>query len=177
MDVLSKQKLTNALIIILVVINIISLSYIWYKEMNRPKLPLPQPGREEVGGFIKEQLNLNDEQKRKFDEYMKEHADVTSQMNDKMGELKKEILLEAFRANPDSNKVNELIQKISKTQEEYERFLYLHFQKLASVCNPEQKEKLKDIFLSSFGPMKKPGMPPPDREHNNQERPEAPPQR
>jgi Spy/CpxP family protein refolding chaperone len=161
MDVLSKQKLTNALIIILVVINIISLSFIWYKEMNRPKLPPPQPGGEEVGGFIKEQLNLNKEQKKKFDEYMKEHAVVTSRMNDKIGEIKREILLEAFSANPDSNKVNELVQQISKLHGEYEKYLYFHFQKLASVCNTEQKQRLKDIFLSSFEPKDRPGMPPP----------------
>ena len=174
MDFLSKQKLTNLLIIVLVVINILSLTFIWYREMHRPKLPPPQPGREDVGRFIKDQLNLNNEQKTQFDKYMKKHADVTREMNNKIGELKKEILIEAFNPNSDTNKVNDLTQKIGKIQGDYEKFLYEHFQKLASVCNPEQKEKLKNIFLSSFGPKDRPEIPPPGH-REGMRRPEGPP--
>ena len=144
--------------------------------MYRPKLPPPQPGREDVGRFIKDQLNLTDEQKNKFDKYMKEHAEITRKMNDEIGALKKEILIESFSPNPDSNKVNDLTQEIGKTQGEYEKFLYEHFQKLASVCNPEQKEKLKNIFLSSFGPKERPGMLPPGN-HEGVGRREGPPPR
>ena len=176
MDFLSKQKLTNTLIIALVIINIISLSFIWYKEMHKPAFPLQLPGREDVGRFIKDQLNLDDKQKAEFDEHMKEHAKVTKEMNDKSKRLKREILLEAFSEHPDSNKIDELTQQIGKFQSKYEKFLYEHFQKLASFCNPEQKEKLKNIFLSSFGGKDRPGMPLPG-ERRGLERPEGPPPR
>ncbi len=176
MDFLSKQKLTNLLIIVLVIINILSLSFIWYKEMHRPQLPPPQPDRENVGRFIKDQLNLSDEQKGKFDMYMKEHAEVTQRMNDEIGGLKKEILIEAFNANPDSSKVTTFSEKIGKIQSDYEKFLYEHFRKLGTVCNPEQKEKLKNIFLSSFRPKERPGMPPPGN-REGRPRPDGPPPR
>jgi hypothetical protein len=45
MDIFSKQKLVGWLIIVLIVTNALSLSIIWFKELNRnqPAAPPPPP--------------------------------------------------------------------------------------------------------------------------------------
>ena len=162
MDILSKQKLTNILIIILIIINIGSLSFIWYKEVHRPPLPpSPQnpPNRENVNRFLDKELNLNEEQEQKFKELRKEHFENTRKFDDKIAGYKREILSESFKQNPDIQKIKALTDSIGSLQEAYELFLSEHFQKLASLCKPGQREKLKDIFLSSFGPKNKPPIP------------------
>ncbi len=164
MDILAKQKVTNILIIILVVINIGCLSFIWFREANHPKLPPPHPDRQNVNRFLDKELDLNTDQEKKFDEFRKEHFETTRKFEDKIGVYKKEILSESFNQKPDMQKINALTDSLSSAQKGYEMFLSEHFQKLASVCTPEQREKLKGIFLSSFGPKDRRPMPPPGGE-------------
>ncbi len=168
MDILSKQKLTNILIIILVIVNIGSLSFIWFREANRPPLPpLPSnpPGLENVARFLDKELELSKVQGKRFDELRKEHFETTKKYEDKIAAYKKEILLESFKKSPDMQKIKAISDSIGSVQKGYELFLSEHFQKLASICKPEQREKLKDIFLSSFGPKEKPLMPPSPERH------------
>lgn len=178
MDILSKQKLTNILIIVLVILNIVSLSYIWYREAGRPPLhplPLNPPGRENVGRFLDRELELSNAQKKEFDELRKEHFKTTKNFEDKINKLKKDILSESFKQNPDMQKIEVLSDSIGSVQKEYELFLSQHFQKLASVCKPEQREKLKNIFVTSFGPKDRPPVPPPSEGGNLRPVPPGPP--
>ena len=176
MDILSKQKFTNILIIVLVIINIGSLSFIWFREFDHPKLPPPPnpPNRENVNRFLNRELDLSAGQEKKFDEIRKEHFETTRKFENNMARYRKEILSESFNQNPDMQKINALSDSIGAAQKGYEMFLSEHFQKLSSICTPEQKEKLKDIFLSSFGLRERPPMPPrPGR--NMQPSPPRPP--
>jgi len=167
MDIFTKQKFVGVLIIVLIITNALSLSVIWFKELNPKKPPPPPPKREQLNNFLGEQLKLTPEQNKLFNKYRQEHLDSTIIINERVGGLKKQILAESFNQNPDLNKINALSAKIGSIQKEYEEFLSRHFQNLASVCNPEQKEKLKRIFVSSFGPQEgrpDPGRrPPPER--------------
>ncbi len=173
MDILAKQKFTNILIIILIIINIGCLSFIWFRESNHPKLPPPSPNRENVNRFLDKELDLSAEQENKFDVIRKEHYETTRKFDEKIAGYKKEILSESFNQNPDMQKVTALTDSIGSVQKGYELFLSKHFQKLASVCKNEQREKLKDIFLSSFGPKNRQPMPSPKR--NMQPGPPRPP--
>ena len=164
MDILAKQKLTNILIIVLVVINLGCLSFIWFREVNHPKMPPPHPDRKNVNRFLDQQLNLNADQEKKFDEFRKEHFETTRKFENKIAEFRRGILSESFNQKPDVQKINALADSIGSAQKEYETFLSGHFQKVASVCTPEQREKLKDIFLSSFRPKDRLPMPPPGGE-------------
>ncbi|MEJ2613842.1 MAG: periplasmic heavy metal sensor [Ignavibacteriaceae bacterium] len=155
---------TNILIIILVIVNIGSLSFIWFREANRPPsppLPPNSPDHENVTRFLDKELDLNESQEQKFDRLRKEHFKTTKNSEDKIAAFKKSILTESFKQNPDTQKIVALADSIGSLQKRYEIFLSEHFQKLASICRPKQREKLKDIFLSSFGPKNKPPMPPP----------------
>ena len=151
MDIFSKQKLVGWLIIVLIVTNALTLSIIWFKELNRsqPTAP-PPPPREQVNNYLDEQLNLSQGQRELFNKYREQHADTTRKFNDKIAFLKREILLETFKDNPDKNKIDNLIGKMGGVQKDYEEFLFRHFKNLESVCDPQQKEILKRIFLSSF---------------------------
>lgn len=157
MDILEKQRLTNILIIILVIINIGCLSFIWIREMNRPGMAPPPPDRENVNRYLDKELNLNPDQEKQFMAIRKEHFETTRIFEDHISRLRKDILSESFALNPDMQKISQLADSIGSLQKGYELFLSQHFQKLASICSPEQKQKLMNIFLSSFDPN---GMPP-----------------
>lgn len=166
MDILSKQKFTNLLIVILVVMNIVSLSYIWYKQLQGPPPPPPQnPGREHVNNFLERELDLTPDQQKQFVEIRKEHAQRTKVMNDRIGRLKKEVMEESFNDKPDINKISGLVDKITEEQKKYEKFLSEHFRRLSEVCTPEQRKILREIFMSSLGPDDRPA-PPPGRNPN-----------
>ena len=175
MDFLSKQKFTNLLIIALVVINVASLSFIWYKQLLSPPAPPPPPapGRANVNNFLESELHLTPDQQKQFAEIRREHAAKTKAMNQKMEMLRRRILRESFSDKPDTNKINELSEKIAETQKRYEVFLSEHFRKLSSVCIGDQKERLKEIFMSTLTPP--PPAPRQDKPRNNPPPPEGPP--
>lgn len=176
MDFLSKQKYTNLLIIILVVMNVASLSFIWYKQLKPPPAPPapPPPGREHVNNFLESELNLTPAQQKQFTEIRKEHAEKTRPMKQKMDRLRRQILQESFSDKPDTEKINLLAEKIGETQKNYERFLSEHFRNLNAACSAEQKEKLKKIFMTSLIP---PPPPPHPKEPKPGEQPPSPEKR
>ena len=139
MDILSKQRFTNVLIIILIIINIGSLSFIWYKEAQRPPLPPSPPNPpnlENVNQFLYRELNLNKEQEQKFDELRKEHFETTRKLDDKIAAYKKEILSESFKQKPDMQKIKALSDSVGSVQKGYELFLSSHFQNIHAVSMP-----------------------------------------
>ena len=100
MDIFTKQKFTNILIIVLVIVNIGSLTFIWFRESNHPKMPLPPPDSENVNRFLDKELELNADQEKKFNVYRKEHAETTRKFQDKTGRFRREILAESFNEKP-----------------------------------------------------------------------------
>lgn len=177
MDILTKQKFTNLLIIALVVINIASLSFIWYRQLQAPPKPPapPPPAKVKVDIFFENELNLSAYQQKQFAGIRKEHAERTWRMNHRMRELRGEIIHESFSSKPDTEKIAALADTIAAIQKNYEEFLSAHFRRLMAVCTPEQKVILKNIFVSSLAPPEEP--PPPPRNKAGDRPPPPPPRR
>ena len=149
MDYFTNKKFVTWTIIILVALNVFTLSTIWLTKLFKQD-PHPHAFQEErrplVDNFIERELNFSDDQIRKFEESRKKHAIQSKTLHDEVF-IKKEILInELFNSEVDSLMILKLSEEIGMMQTELEMQNNSHILELKSICNPEQQEKLKFLF-------------------------------
>jgi len=168
MDYFTNKKFVTWTVIILVALNVFTLSTIWLTKLFRPD-PFPHTFHEErrppVDNFFKKELNFSEDQIQKFEESREKHA-IQSLALYSMLFLKKEKLVnELFVHDVDSIMILKLSEEIGMMQTELEMKNNAHILELKSICNHEQQEKLKLIFnemLENSRPDRhKPPPPPP----------------
>lgn len=146
------QKKNNMMIwaiTVLLIMNITTLALLWFSQFKKPK-PFPPPGTQDslIEGvrFLEKELNLTEMQIKQFIDSRNRHATKSKEIQDKIHQLKRQILDELFKSAPDSVKIQKLSNEIGQQQIEFERYLFEHFLELKSYCRPEQQEKLKLFF-------------------------------
>lgn len=159
MDWKNQNKFTTWSIIFLVVVNIITISTMWFylTKESGPK-PLDQLKRPQGSmELIQKELNLSKEQAENFEKARVASFEKSKNLLDKMNELKEKLSKELVDDNRDSTIVTSLIQEIGSTHAKLERLRFDHFKELLSLCNKEQKDKFKPILEKLVGAM--PSMP------------------
>lgn len=149
MDYFTNKKFVTWTIIILVALNVFTLSTIWLTKLFRPD-PLPHTFHEErrppVDNFIEKELNLSEDQIIKFEENRKKHMQQTKALHDAIFFKKEKLINELFIPKVDSLEIRKLSEEIGMMQTAIEMQNNSHILELKSICNPEQQEKLKFIF-------------------------------
>jgi len=158
MDWLTKQKTQAWAIVVLVIINITTLVTLW---MGRPALPpMFINGRPDNNNFLKNELGLNNDQENKFNLLRKSLFDSMDVINKQIWIKKSEIQNEAFKENPDTQKVNNLLQEIAGFQVLNEKLMFNHFTELYKVLSADQIVKFHKL-LSMTGRNNHKNVPPP----------------
>jgi len=159
MDIFTKNRATNWMIVLLVILNVSSLTTIWFLQLRQS--PLPQDNRpDNVRHFLEQELRLTEEQAQQFEELRKQHFVETKAIHEEASQLKKTIMDELFASPPDTAKVESLAEQIGSKQTELEQLRFYHFLNLKSLCEPEQVEKFQALIHEIFQP---PGPPEADR--------------
>ena len=158
MDWLTKQKTQAWAIVVLVIINIATLVTLW---MGRPALPpMFINGRPDTNNFLKNELGLNNDQENKFNLLRKSLFDSMDVINKQIWTKKSEIQNQAFKENPDTQKVNNMLQEIAGFQVLNEKLMFNHFTELYKVLSADQLVKFHKL-LSMTGRNNHKNMPPP----------------
>jgi hypothetical protein len=148
MDIITKQKTYFWLIAILIVINIVTLYFMWSQRPGPPTQR--QMGKRDMKGFLFKELNLDSTQQKLFEQYRDEHFKMIDSLFNRIGEVKKAILDEAWNTNPDREKITGLTKKIGELNALVEISLFDHFAKLKSVLKEDQLKKFKEMLSESF---------------------------
>lgn len=175
MDVFKQNKILIWLVIILVVINLGTITGIWilnfsgkhHKEISKPRdhksdKKMREPGRFEMFGH---ELKFDNEQNEKYNVISTGHHKEMQMFADSINTKKKQILTEIAKPEPDTAKVEILFTEIGKYQSSIEKEIFNHFLKIKMLCNDEQKNRfdnlIKDIIDRSNIPP--PPVPPTDK--------------
>src|ERR1035438_5036490 len=143
MDWLTKQKTQAWAIVLLVIINIATLVTLW---MGRPTLPpMLINGRPDINNFLKNELGLNNDQENKFNLLRKSLFDSMDVINTQIWIKKSEIQNQAFKENPDTQRVNNLLQEIAGFQVLNEKLMFNHFTQLYKVLSADQVVKFHKL--------------------------------
>jgi len=162
MDYFSKNKISVWIIVILVLLNLFTLSTIWYNQLRRPVRPPREEMRHHRQGLemLGQKLKLTDEQVKIFEGMRQQHFEKMKPLQEEIISVRQQLMDELSKAEPDTALVNILIKSIGDKETVLERNRFEHFMELRSVCTPEQKEKFEILLRELMGPpsgMSRPG--------------------
>lgn len=148
MDIFRKQKIVSRTIIILVILNILLISLLFWKQMKPNHEPLLFPKNEtykDVSIILKKELNLNEKQVSNLDEIRERYYRVEIDLKRKIKDYKDDMNEEMFNKNTDEDKIIRLAKQISSFEYQMEMIRYGQAKELKSVCTPEQQEKFETL--------------------------------
>ena len=142
MDKFSKNKVLIILVGILLLANIIMLSY-W---IFRPKKEAtPRNSRGMMSNFLKSEIHFSDDQLKAFDSLRSAHFDSMKPHFKEMN-LAKENIYRQVTLERDSLMVDSLAAFVGKKQAFIEVAFYNHFERVRTLCKPEQLPAFDSLF-------------------------------
>jgi len=174
MNKMTKKQLLIGALILLFAVNLAALGTIIYQnyqeqqqETARPLQQSTPPDRSELPsrpsrrtmehdaepgtgrrfeGYIQRRLNLDDQQSQQYEALMQEtrhnQRTITRQMS-----LKRDSLMQLMASeNSDTSKLNRLAEEIGSLHARLKHNTIDHFQKLRSICTPEQIPALNEMI-------------------------------
>lgn len=162
MDIFKKNRNLIFTIIVLVIINIATLSLLWLGKPNPNKIRKPIDGRDEkvrIEKLLKKDLGFSTQQAEQFLRLQKNHREKTNFLAEELQQLKKKMFEEAMYSN-NFNISDSLLNLSLEKQKELETITFQHFQKVKKICTPEQQEKLFKLMHRLLGPSPRGGPPP-----------------
>ena len=136
---MSKTKLLTVLVVILVVINVITLSFFISKK------PHDRPGvRKMPREIVIDKLNFDAEQIAKYELLIKENSQAISKLDNQMNAFKNNLYKELSQSNS-SEQNNALFLEIATTQATIEKLHFNHFLAIKKLCKPEQMDDYNNL--------------------------------
>ena len=155
MDYFSKNKISLWIIGILVLLNLFTLSTIWYNRYHVPDRERQQDVRhrhQEGLKILEQKLELTADQKKVFDDLRQRHFEKMKPLHHEIFSIRRELMDEAAKAEPDTARIRALTNRLGEKETERERNIIEHFMEMRSVCKPGQKEKLEVLLRELMGP-------------------------
>jgi protein CpxP len=155
MDYFSKNKISLWIIAILVLLNLFTLSTIWYGRFHIPdRFPRREgrPQRQEGLKVLEQKLNLTAEQIKIFEDLRQQHFEKMKPLHHEIFSIRQELMGEAAKTEPDTARIRELTSRIGEKETERERNIFEHFAAMRSVCTPAQREKFEILLRELMGP-------------------------
>lgn len=149
MDFLSSKRFISIILAILVVLNLTLLGTLWWQNTHVPKknekVAKIQKNKNKQSIFEKE-LHLTDEQSKQFSTLRFQHFQRTLPALLAISGLKRQLIQEAVKAEPDTLVIKALAERIGSQQALIEYRLAWHFNDLSKVCTLEQRDSLQNVL-------------------------------
>jgi hypothetical protein len=137
-ELMKKNKILIGIIIVLVVLNITSLSFLWLGRGGQEHDNKPP----KIERFLGRRLQLTDKQIQAFRGERKNHFSTSESL---IASLTKARI--ALTLNSESTIKDSLLQVVVSKNEQLEALNLEHFQKLRSICNDQQKIKFDSLMV------------------------------
>ena len=146
-------------IAVLAVMNLATLITVVYhrnKFVEREVVAMPDQAKSEStsvkysGRYFRDELNLSDEQMKRFSEFNPEFRQKVMAINQNLDVKRHEMLIEMAKKNCDTNRLNLLSDSIGYLHASLKKQTYLYYLNFKRICNQLQQEKLEQLFGEIF---------------------------
>ena len=146
MERLAKNKLLILLVGILLLANIIMLSFWLFKPKTQSHNNSGNKNSKGmVSGFLKKDLNFTDDQLKRFDTLRSAHFERIKPFYKELNNSK-EVLFSRIYASSDSSAIDSLANEIGERQAEIDKNFLNHFRQIRELCTEEQKPAFDSLF-------------------------------
>ncbi|UZJ41017.1 periplasmic heavy metal sensor [Prosthecochloris sp. SCSIO W1101] len=149
MDFLSSKRFISITLAILIVLNLALLGTLWWQNVKAPtknEKAVKTIKDTKKQSFFEKELNLTDEQSKEFNALRQQHFQGTLPALVTISSLKRKLIHEAIKAEPDTLEIKALAERIGSLQAVLEYRLAWHFNGLSNVCSPEQRDTLQSVL-------------------------------
>jgi protein CpxP len=160
MDYIKKDRYLIYAVIVLLVLNIVSISYILFA----PRPPAPdseEEMRDPIAHFLVGELNFSDEQMKQFAELRKNHFEQGDTLIKKHSEAMKNLFDLLKKDTVSTIEIQQKASALGEIETERSLSLYQHFHAVRSLCSPEQQRKFDEFIVEVLNrvhePPKRPG--------------------
>ncbi|MEL1244398.1 hypothetical protein AAEO56_09015 [Flavobacterium sp. DGU11] len=147
---MKKTTLLGTGIVLLLIINALTLGFIYFKAGRPPQHPEPKE-------VISKMLHFDEGQRHQYEEQIVWHRTRINQLDGRIRKAKEELY--ALLAENNTSKKDSLITVISGLHKEIEETHFKHFSDIKSICRPEQQVYYKQLIIELprlFGGQKQP---------------------
>jgi hypothetical protein len=102
------------------------------------------------GRYFMDELNLSNEQIKKFSEFNPEFRRKVMEINRSLDSKRHEMLVEMAEKDCDTNRLNLLSDSIGYLHASLKKQTYLYYMNFNRICNEEQQKKLEQLFGEMF---------------------------
>ncbi len=153
MDIFKQKRYLWITVIVLLILNISSLTVLW---MGRPDGSRPQKAQNDpateanrIQELLKAELDFDETQSLQYLKLRREHRQKAVQLQKDISRIKKQMFDEVLVENPKQELSDSLLALAQEKQAQLEKITFQHFLDLKKLCKPEQQDKLK-ILLNEF---------------------------
>ncbi len=152
MEILTNKRFLWIIILILLILNIASLTTIWLRPWEsgvRETREFRRPGAKDH--FLNKRLNFTPEQQAQFEKLLKKHRNALDTKVIEISSLREE-LMGMMRNQEFTTESEKIVQTIGQKQSELELINYNHFKEIMAICNDEQKQVFLETMMRVVGP-------------------------
>ena len=154
-----KLNWVSILIIFLLVTNIgmVSTFLVKQKQMKEtyenkaPEIHPKHARKQAFDKFLNEDLGLSEQQLKEFKEAQGEYFGHNNRLRQEIKMLEEQLMFEMAQENADTNKLNQITNRIGKLTEERKHIFYRHYHEVKSICDPQQMSKLDSLMHTLSG--------------------------
>jgi periplasmic protein CpxP/Spy len=154
---MNNVRMLKSVIIVLVLINIGTLTFMWFNNPVRRQSARPQF----APGFLVKELELSGSQQKDYLSLRNNHRMMLKQLQERDKALHNRFFDQLFSDVPGSKNVGDLADSIAENRREMEILTYDHFNQVRQMLTPEQQEKFGKIFDEVLRMVLPPPPPPP----------------
>ena len=160
MDIFTQKKLLLRIVILLIVLNLFSISvFLWKEFFHKP--PPQEKENKDVSAVLKKELNLTEKQVTQINDLRSGFFDKEKVLGDAISGERDSMNSAMFNKTTDEEIVKGLAKRIADNEYEMELMRFEQAKEFKSICNDEQLEKfegmVKEIrdFFKPDNPTKK----------------------
>jgi len=154
MDFLSEKKYMKWIIVILILLNLATISFLWINRLKGPgnrELIIPdKPPKEKLAEFLTAELELTESQATKITSLREDHFKSVDKILQKIHANKKNLMDNLFEGTETTEMASLLTKKIGELQSELELLTFNHFLEMKQILGPNQKDNLKELIGGFF---------------------------
>ena len=150
----NNTKILWIIIIFLAVLNMATIGTIIYNNRQvkaEDENIVFEPDAQPVNGmYFKQTLGFDNHQMEVFRQSSRTFRQNANQIIGSINRSKEELFIELQTEQPDTARLQEISKEIGLLHAELKEVTVTFYLELNSVCNPEQKNKLKAVFVPLF---------------------------
>ena len=149
MDIFSQKKLFSRIIVLLVVLNIGTIGFFYWKMYfhHEPFLFPKNEAFKDVSSILQRELNLSTAQVTQFNTIREHYFEKEVRLKEIIKGEKDSMNVVMFNKNSDDFLIKKLALKISQNEYQMEMLRYEQAKELKSVCNPKQQEQFEHLVI------------------------------